>query len=431
MKRFAHTNAIVLVSLLCLMGTVSVSHAVATTDDWDYGRELFGKQQYAQAIPYLKKCVSDHPNSMTMNYYLAIALHKAGNIGDATPVYEKIVNQFPGSDACANSLSALRYLAPAFYRDHTKGAGSSQNNSLVAAGNTVGTDTWGHARQLPPRDKIPFKLVNNAKLVDVVLGGHGIKMAVDLKAAQTTIGFNQLKEIGITASTNKDGSFSDVNLSIGCGSVQLPSVPIKVVSEDTKFPILGGDFFNQYTTKIDPIGHQLYLSLLKTPKVTLIPESTSKSRTEEFQIHFLKEGDFIVVPVEVDTGSFLMYFNEPTQVTTFTVAQINLVNPDYLDMSANTTKEEVPADSYNIRTTTRTKIKQLRFGPIIHKFNLDADIVDWRSLRYQYIHWDSYARPLLGSDVYKGWTYDIDSLHQIITFSKGKRDPFSWHSNVK
>jgi len=412
------------------MGTVSVSHAVATTDEWDYGRELFGKQQYAQAVPYLKKCAADHPNSMTMNYYLAVALHKSGGSGEATPIYEKIVNQFPGSDAAANSLSALRYLAPSFYRDHTKGAGDPQNSSLVSAGNTVGTDTWGHVRQLPPHDKIPFKVVNNAKLVDVVLGGRGIKMAYDLKATQTTIGVNQLKELGVTATKNKDGSYADVNLSVGCGSVQLPSVPIKVIGQDTKFPILANDFFNQYQTKVDPIGHNLYLTLLHAPKVTLVPESTNQHK-EEFQIHYLKEGDFIAVPVEVDNASFLMYFREPTEVTMFTPAQINLVNPDYLDQSQNTTKEEVPPDSFNIKTTTRTKIKQLKFGPIIHKFNVDADIVDWRSLRYQYIHWDSYARPLLGSDVYKGWTYNIDPLHQIINFTKGKQDPFSWHANVK
>jgi hypothetical protein len=429
MKRLTRTSATVLVSLLCLMGTISVSQAVATTDEWDYGRALFGKQQYAQAIPYLKKCTADHPNSMTMNYYLAVALHKAGNIAEATPIYEKIVNEYPGTDASANALVALRTLAPGFYRDHTKGTGG-QNNSLVAGGNTVATDTWGHSRQLPPRDKIPFKLVNNAKIVDVLIGGRAIKMALDLKAQQTTIGINQLKEIGVVTTQNKDGSYADVNLSVGCGSVLLPSVPIRVVNQDTKFPILGNDFFNQYTTKVDPVGHQVYLTLLKQPKITLIPES-SKQHKEEFQINFLKEGDRIAVPVEVDNASFLMYFNEPTQVTMFTPAQINIINPDYLDSSQNTTKEEVPPDSNNIKTTTRTKIKNIRFGPIIHKQNVDADIVDWRSLRYQFIHWDTYARPLLGSDVYKDWTWDVDQLHQVIHFAKGKRDPFSWQSNVK
>ena len=236
-----------IVPVALLLSAMTVQIACADTY-FDHGRMLFDKRQYNQALPYFHKAAEDSPWDSTSAYYEALCYHQMRDWAHAKACYKGIVEHFPGSPAYSNAMSALRQLDPVYVRQVEQGTPAPTASASSSAGTDSSADTNALLAKVvvtapSSEQRIPVVRQTSKCWLDVSIGGQTMKMDFN-EGSSTTISPKDAKRMNLNVANGK------ALTTVKVGQISESGFPVTV--EETSEPKLGGDFFNQFSYRLEP-----------------------------------------------------------------------------------------------------------------------------------------------------------------------------------
>lgn len=156
----------------------------------------------------------------------------------------------------------------------------------------------------------------------------------------------------------------------------------------------------------------------KNEQYTLLGPTPKEHKRQEFEIPYIAENGYFKVTALIDGHNVEMYMNSSLSNSVFSTAQINQIDPTYLDNASDISSKPLdPNNSNNLsETITRNiRLKRVKLGKI-EATNVPAQIID-TATRFGYVS-GSYDKPLLGSSVISGWRWEILLNRRMLRFTQ-------------
>ncbi len=393
--------------------------AQAAGADFNQGVAYYNQRRFAEALPYLQRAHMTDPGDSAALYYTALTFHRLGDLKSAAAVYQAVVERFPGSQAGANSEAALKRLQPPARRPDSPGSGptagaeragsSAADLASLLRAMGYGEQSQGEFVNLPETSKVYFERKGNSLIVDAEINNRRIPMVFDTGAEATVLGANHLRQLGIkppegspTGLAQGVGSSRPVptwhmSTTIKVGSIVKKGFPITVQEALPTEPLLGQSFFKDFEYTIDNGARSIVFHRRSTGGT----RQALAGVRDPYAVPFRRDGDELIVNVEVNGRSIPMYFD--------TGAESIALSPEHVKQLGLSIPEDAEI-GYHIGIGGRSKgyhfdVKRIRMGPI-DKSDVPISVVETSAMRY----------PLLGQTLYKDWQYTIDNKNNIIKF---------------
>ncbi len=394
---------------------------VAAEPYFDGGVTYYRQKNYAKALQYFAQAYRSDPSNGNAVYYQAVCRQAMGDKKGAIPLYASTVANFPGTSAATMALQALSALDPQ-YSSQLQRRQSAQPQSAAPASqpNPGGVRTFepgfkgtsSDLASLPNQSRVPFVREGALLCVDASVNGHAMKMFFDTGAEMVALGKNQLSEAGIPAPTGPPtgqaggvGSSGGTNfwsmpVDIKVGDIQRRNFPVCVQDTMTMHPLLGQSFFRDFTYTIDySTSGKDHGTILFIKNGSAMAQASGSNNS--YAVPFVREGNELIVKVEVNGKVTPMYFDSGASGCTFSMQQIkdlNLTIPD-------DAQPELHSGIGGTSAGYGFPISRMRLGPI-EKTNIMISATQASMMRY----------PLLGQTFFGDWQYTIDNTNNVIRF---------------
>jgi clan AA aspartic protease (TIGR02281 family) len=360
-----------LASLVC----ASFPAPVNADSSFDEGLKLFSQGSYHKAADRFGESYGKVPTANTA-YYVAVSLERSGDGQAALAVYQKIIREYPGTEASKLSMQALNnHVSAALANMQSKlakvvGGGDMRrlgqprsaaipNDGLLGLGSGYGYGFGvpgssvtaaapteqaksNYDRRLQKRpadlDMLPDHATaafNNERnevagnvvhrmIFDCKIDGHPVKMQLDTGAGSCVIGTTQLYNLGvpipsnakITSARGFGGSTSayEMTATVTVGSLQR-TVPLTVLPTYNDTPLIGYSFLIGYDYMVDS-GSQ-HLTFIKERNFG----TTAKAPPDPYSVPFELKGDKMIVMVEINGTSRPMIFDTGADTVTMPLSE--------------------------------------------------------------------------------------------------------------
>lgn len=421
------TGTMAMSAVLSLL-LVGLSDQVARADDpyFRAGVQYYQKGDYKKAYSYFAAAGKNNPYDSDNIYYQAMTMQHLKNNKEAVRLYASLVSNFSYSNAGKLAASALNRLDPEYYRQLTKAGGSSTSSSSAtsvtgrARATASGSGGSGSAggeglspdyASLPAEARIPFTRDGGLLSIDASINGRSMKMFFDTGAEGCVFGKNHLREASITepkgASTGLSygvGSSSSVEtwslpVTLKVGNIERKNFDIQVQGNMAMKPLLGQSFFKDYQYTIDKTSDDAgTIHFIK--KAAGGAAKTASSRDSN-AVPFQRSGRNLIVSVEVDGHSMMMFFDTGASNVAFSAEQLKAAHINIPEDAQTTTSSGIGGDT----TAQVFPVRRIKMGPI-EKTNFSVTCVNSANMPY----------PLLGQSFFGDWQYTIDNANSVIHF---------------
>ncbi len=408
-RRFA-----VAVWVLILFAGLMITTCPAMADQYfNAGLTYFNQRQYQKAAPYFEYALRNSPWDSNAYYYLALTYHHMGDTSRAKQMYRQVVERFGAAPAAAMAGAALKKLDPNYQMrkglpgvtGYTPGVAAQPgvSNIQVQSGDRPSADV----ASLPNEAKIYFTPVSNSMRVDAQLNGRGIAMIFDTGAESCVFGKNHLQQVGLSVPTGKaDGLASGVGSSkpidvwkmmvtLKVGSIVRNNFPISVQENLDTEPLLGQSFFKDFQYTVDTGANSIHFKK-KGGAVA------STGGRDPYAVPFTREGNEMVVDVDVNGRSCKMYFDTGAAGTiAFGKTHLSRVGLSVPDDAEDEVHRGVSGETAGKAFV----VQRVKLGP-----------VDKRDVRVAVIDQSAMEKPLLGHGFFGDWQFTIDNQNKVIRF---------------
>lgn len=405
---------------LCLSLLLASAAAPAFADAYADGVNQLNSRKFPQAIVSFQSALKANPKNSMAQYYLALAMHYKGDTQGALTAYSKVLTTFPGSNASQLAVRGMASIDPSILQKLGLASPQSQPASRAASSGSRGVSNYGGGGPIGgtaasnPGDYIPDECrvyctrESNCLVLDARISNRPIKMIFDTGAESTVLGKNHLAELGLPAPTgNPIGTTMGVgegggqrcwqsNLEITVGNITRKNFPIVVQEHMPTPPLLGQSFFNQMRYTID--NNSIHFVKKTTGGGGSI---YSRGSNNPNAVPFTKEGNEMVVMVEVNGTKIPMYFD--------TGASGVALAPQHLRQLGLT----IPDDA---RTTVSTGIAGNTMGKAFPVRTIKLGPIEKRDFEIDVVASSNMPHPLLGQTFFGDYQYTIDYDNKLIHF---------------
>lgn len=392
---------------LCLAASVIFGQAAFADEYFDQGVKLYNKRNFKGAAPYLENAMRNSPWDSNAYYYLALTYHQLGDWARAKHMYGQIIERFPDTSASQLAEQALQRLDPNLLKK-LKAKGSSGSSSTAGAATTVQTEARSaDFDSLPAEGRIYFTRQGNIEMVEAQVNGRGIQMVYDTGASQCVFGKNHLQELGINPPTGKaTGKASGVGssvpievwtmpLTLKVGNIVRRNLSVMVQDNLPTSPLLGETFFGDLEHTTDGGA-----SCIQFKKKSSMARGAAPGQ-DRYSVPFVREGNELIVTVEINGKPFPMFFDTGADGITFAPQHLKRLNIEIPEDA----EEQVHTGVGGETKAAAFTVKRMKMGPI-EKYEVPVSCVEKSNMPH----------PLLGQTFYKDWQYTVDNQNKCIRF---------------
>jgi clan AA aspartic protease (TIGR02281 family) len=390
---------------ICLM--LGANLKASAESDTDAGMKCFQNKDYKGALAHFQKTLAISPTDYNSLYYSAVIYHQTGVLDKAKVHYAKLIQLYPQSDAGKNAAAALGYIDPAYLRRLQPQAGTvSSGSSRSPSSQQRGADAYSDNSRLPNECQVYFEPRGNNMVIDAYVNNRPTKMIFDTGAETVVFGKNHLRELGIAPPQGEPTGLAmgvgaggaqrtwSTRATIKVGQIERHNFPITIQDEMPTLPLLGQTFFKDFYYSIQKAsGDTGSGSIRFKRKVTATASSTSTGKDSQ-AVPFTRQGNEIVVSVDVNGRTMPMYFDTGAEHCVFSEEQLKQVGVQVPD-------DAQEGMSMGIAGATRTRsfsVNRMKLGPI-EKTEVPVSVVDDYKMRY----------PLLGQTFFGDLRYEMDN----------------------
>jgi predicted aspartyl protease len=345
----------------------------------------FQRNDFKGALSHFSKTLKSKPTDYNALYYSAIIYHRTGSVQQAKATYEKLIKLYPNSDAGRNAMAALRYLDPKFASKYpaANGYGSPRSSMTASAGRRWGGPGQSEANTEvttgPAESQIFFEDRGNAMVVDAYVNNRPVKMIFDTGAEAVVFGKNHLSELGLGAPKGEATGLSfgvgdggaqrawNTTATIKLGQIEKTNCPIAVHEDMPTLPLLGQTFFKDFQYSIQR-GQNGGGSIRFRRKNASAGDSIVR---DPGAVPFVRQGNEIVVPVEINGRKTNMFFDTGAEQCVFSEAQLR-------QLGITVPEDAADGRSIGIAGSTATKtftVARMRLGSV-EKNNVSVSMVE-------------------------------------------------------
>ncbi len=375
---------------------------------FDQGVRFYNQRNFSAAIQYFVQSQKNSPFDANAAYYAALTYHQMGDSARAKAQYKDVITRFPSTQAAQLSAAALKQLDPNYMRQSASQSSAGGGHAGVWSATSGGggsEDTSG----LPAETRIYYTPRNNALVVNAEVGHRPIQMIFDTGAEGCVLGKNHLAQLGITPPQGPPVGYSRgvgssggiktwmLQVDMKVGSIERKNFPVMVQEELPTDPLLGQSFFKDFAYTIDNGAHSIVLKRKSSA------QSVASTEPDRYAVPFVREGNEMVVSVEVNGRACPMFFdtgaNSSVVFDKTSLAQAGLNVPEDAQVGIST----------GVGGATRTysfNVQRVKLGP-----------VDRSDVLVHVVENAAMGRPLVGQGFYgDGWQYTIDNENKVIHF---------------
>ena len=398
-------------SFLALTLSLACPASYAQTD-LEAGITCYQRKDYKGALGHFNKTLTMKPNDYNALYYSAIVYHRIGAKEQAKAAYAKLIESYPSSDGAMNAYAALRYLDPKFAARYQPVRGSAANlpgSSTTALsnpprrGSRAQAEDDGEVTTGPNESTVFFEDRGNSMVVDAYVNNRPVKMIFDTGAEAVVFGKNHFAELGLAAPRGEATGLSfgvgdggaqkawKAAVTIKVGQLEKRNCPIAIHEEMPTMPLLGQTFFKDFVYTIQRGQGESGGSIRFRRKSA---QSTVASGRDPDAIPFSRQGNEIIVPVEVNGRKTQMFFDTGAEQCVFSDAQLKQLGITVPD-------DAQEGMSLGIAGTTPTKtfnVARMRLGSI-EKTNVPVSLVGGYHM----------PLPLLGQTFFGDLRFEMDN----------------------
>lgn len=391
------------------------TNPLASAGSLEDGVKLFQAKKYKNAIPYFEQALRANPYDYNAIYYSALSYQYLGDFQRAKGEYGRLVDKFPYTTAGKNAQMVLQRLDPRYLESilrRNAGASPQQSGNVQTHGQAQTSQSADYA-SLPSEDRVRFnKSDTQGGRPHIIVAGwvnnRPVNFIFDTGAEDTTIGKDHLSQLGLKPPEGPPTGYSagvgssekiktwHMMATLKLGNIERKNMKISVLEKFGMNPLLGQDFFKDFQYTIDN-GAQTIHFVKKGSSYA----AQSGAGSERYAVPFTREGNEMVVNVDVDGRSIPMYFDTGASNVVFTnehLKQLNIRVPE----------DAVETSTGGIGGQTKAKqfpVRRMRCGPI-DKSPMEVTVVEAAAMRH----------PLLGQTFFHDWQYTIDNQNSIIRF---------------
>jgi predicted aspartyl protease len=369
------SNFTLALTLLCLIALSE--KGMAATSEYDAGVSDFGKKDYKSALNHFDNALKINPRNANAIYYKAVTLCQLGRGQEGQMQYGTLIKYFPGSPPAKNAEAALAVLNPRYLQllkppaSPAPVSSSPSKDAAQAPGSIPETeDTMKTANDdiasLPKQSKIYFEKDGKNLQIDAFINGRPIKMLFDSGAENVALGKNHLAQLGLpppqTAPIGHAFGVGDggaqaiwgMRVTLKVGNIERKNFPITVQEDMPTKPLLGQTFFKAFEYEVD--------NGAKT--ITFVKKDLSAAAAQAADLNvipFQREGNEIVVQVEVNGRSIPMYLDTGAEQIYFTADQARTCGLEIPD-DAQTGMTQGIAGKQTVKSFV---VPRMKCGPII------------------------------------------------------------------
>jgi clan AA aspartic protease (TIGR02281 family) len=366
---------------------VSDEEAAGGAGNIQQGLALYRKHDYKAAIQKFQSAYEGNESPPYACFNMAMCYEGLGDQAKARQYYEFICRVFPESDW---AKQATKQLARATAAQNPSGFMQST------------LSPW-----------VPYRKTSGGLMViDAIVNGQRIPMMVDTGAEYCFITSSQLDRFGIRLKDERSketmiGTSGQTDVTSAAVDLQVGNLArnVKIYIQDDRslagnqgrgallsFPLLGENFFGDYTMEVDDRRHMLAF---------LLPTEQKISSHDESVIPFVHRGKDIVVTAKVNGRECDMVLDSGAGAVVFTDKQFSAMGLSR-PITANRGRSIGVGGQ---RNTFMFTIDSIKLGPV-EKRNVSA-AVDVNG---------THGDPLLGSPFLEGLHYSIDPKARLIKF---------------
>ncbi|HEY9775658.1 MAG TPA: retroviral-like aspartic protease family protein [Planktothrix sp.] len=393
----------------------------------DQGIAYYKKRDFNHALAAFAQAYRANPSNGTAVYYEGVCKQYMGDNKAAASLYASVIANFSGTQAAVGAMAALSRIDPEYANQLMRraGGGSSSSSSQATTASATATTAGGKTtiyipatdtRTLPDFCRVPFRRDpsrvggNMLLLEDCSVNGRRTEMLFDTGAELVVFGKNQLSEMGLpmpqgapVGHTQGVGSTEGIPVwmmkcTIKVGSIERPNFPITIQDNMGMFPLLGQTFFRDFEYTIDyTTGGKDHGTITFVKRGA----SVASARQDNYSVPFKREGNNMVVDVEIGGRTVPMYFDTGAANICFTYPQAKAAG-------ISIPEDARPVSMGGVGGSTPGVVfagPRIRLGPI-EKSNVEISVIESAAM----------AHPLLGQTYFGDWQYTIDNQNNVIHF---------------
>lgn len=418
-KRLCFPNgSFVLIFLALLLGAQSPCLA-KLKNDFELGLGYFTDNRHKRALIHFYKYLEKHPRDVKSYYYGGLASQRLNDTKRANILFRRAYMVAPQSKYGLKAKDILIRQNPSFALSTKAKAQAAAKSSTRTASRRTSPRSSSKPRSndtLPSKARVYFRSDGTQMIMKVRINGKPIDMKFDTGApAAGSFGLNHLRQLGLPQPSGppdgKVGGSSNsqkfpiwyYKVDMQIGSIIRKNIPIRVMGRNRGTPLLGQEFFKDYTYTIDYGG-----------KSILFAKNHSQSNyvaSSRYSVpfRFREAGNRIIVDLDIDGKKCPAMFD--TGHTTDAVLAMNG------RQQAKLYGIRIPANAPGVTTvgvsgsgTSRVvTVRRVKLGPI-ERYNAKIHVSDEeRGIQ---------GLPLLGQAFYRGWQYTIDMNKKLIHFKR-------------
>jgi clan AA aspartic protease (TIGR02281 family) len=388
----------------------------------DQGIGYYKSHDFNRALASFAQAYRANPSNANAVYYQGLCKQYMRDNKGAASLYASVIANFPGTPAANGAMAALSRLDPEYYNQLTRhSSGSSRTNSSSVASQaapaTAGKTTIyipaTDPRTLPDVCRVPFKrdtvkVGGNMLVIEASINGRQTEMLFDTGAELVVFGKNQLTELALPLPTGPSIGHSQgvgstegipvwlMHADIKIGTIERKGFPITVQDNMGMYPLLGQSFFRdfQYTIDYTTAGKE-------SGTITFVKRGAASANQDGYSVPFKRDGNNMVVNVDVCGKNVPMYFDTGAAGITFTYQQCK-------EFGISIPEDASPMRSSGVGGTTpgfAFSVSRIRLGPI-DKSDVQMTAIESAAMRH----------PLLGQTYFGDWQYTIDNQNNVIHF---------------
>lgn len=392
------TAVSILVAVVLLLALQSLSSPCLADPYFDQGVNFFNAHQWDYAIRYLGQSLKTDSKRAATYYYIGAAYQGQNDAAKAAHYFKYVMSNFKATREARLATTALAKLGKvninAVSTAKTPRAPSSAASVMLPLDDVS---------KLPESETVPFYRVthSNHLLLDCYVNEKPIRVMFDTGAYGCYFGMNHLRQLGITPPSSEPTDYATGV----AGTVKTWKMPLDIrlgkisrrinaiVSEQFDMhPLLGQDFFREYTYDTDDAGGKLHFVKKGFSGSIQMPYDT-------VVVPFRSEGRDIIVDVQINGRSHPCIFDTGAYGILFTLKDVMELGLS-MDNAVGTVSSGVGGSVFGYSI----KVDRMQLGPIL-KTNIDA-----------VVNRTGPSHPLLGQSFYKGYRFVVDNESHVIKF---------------
>jgi hypothetical protein len=273
---------------------------------------------------------------------------------------------------------------------------------------------------MPVQINFPFSWYNGQMLFSAMYDNNWPGQAIiDPRSTENVIGSAQLKQVNPRAAAE---SPKEVTMSVQVGNLTRQNIKFKVQQGRQAPAVIGKDWTESYNYSVNRNGQILHLVRISLAQQYVL----KKNKQEAFEVPLFSENGQLCVDVDFGDGIKArchVGLEDPAVQpgVTMSRAQFNAINPPVVDATAEN-REFVQGTYGVVKSEQRVTLKGVRIQKIFRD-KFPCLITDTAPEKYpdRPYFYPQLPNPTIGSDVFAGWNYKLDSTRKVIRFFRAAR----------